>query len=682
MAEANDCLAVIGDWTPNPSPRTLISNFLNENFGSKPFPDPLQENGSNGDDVHGSEDQQMVASPKEEEARQPKAQFFNNLPLQPNIFNFQKPNTNGGLSERMAARAGLNLPKLNMSRTFPTNVVSSSAEVQSPYLTIPPGLSPTTLLESPVFLSNSLGQPSPTTGKFSFLQNCNSNSMTISLPDEIEDEPLEDVPEEFAFKPPLESKPAYLSSAENTFQDSPVMNYLPISPSLEENNVHVGQDIEIPKNQSQQELNSSSPPNDNQQDGGEADPQGENSSQAVGTPAEDGYNWRKYGQKQVKHSEFPRSYYKCTHPNCSVKKKVERSHEGHITEIIYRGKHNHPKPSSSRRTGAPPSQNGNAQDWQGDVAQNRNAQDWQGDGIEATSLAAAEFGDPSDAIDVSSTLSNDDNEDEDDGATNGDVLVGQDAEEEENESKRRKLDACAFEMGGASRAVREPRVVVQTTSDVDILDDGYRWRKYGQKVVKGNPNPRSYYKCTHPGCSVRKHVERASHDLKSVITTYEGKHNHEVPAARSSGHQNSSPGSAAASPSQSHSLHRRPEPMQDGLVRFNLPLGLLSLPPRDHLGPVGSFSFGLGQSGLANLSMAAMAGLGPVAAMKVPVLLPPPPIAVHAFLGHRPTMESGFMIPKGELKEPVAGSGLPMLNGNTQSVYEQIMRRLPLGPQM
>lgn len=45
----------------------------------------------------------------------------------------------------------------------------------------------------------------------------------------------------------------------------------------------------------------------------------------------------------------------------------------------------------------------------------------------------------------------------------------------------------------ASRTVREPRVVVQTTSDIDILDDGYRWRKYGQKVVKGNPNPR--YAC-------------------------------------------------------------------------------------------------------------------------------------------------------------------------------------------
>ena len=48
-------------------------------------------------------------------------------------------------------------------------------------------------------------------------------------------------------------------------------------------------------------------------------------------------------------------------------------------------------------------------------------------------------------------------------------------------------------------------------------------------------NFRSYYKCTTTGCPVRKHVERASHDLRAVITTYEGKHNHDVPAARGSG---------------------------------------------------------------------------------------------------------------------------------------------------
>ncbi|CAA6656918.1 unnamed protein product [Spirodela intermedia] len=100
---------------------------------------------------------------------------------------------------------------------------------------------------------------------------------------------------------------------------------------------------------------------------------------------------------------------------------------------------------------------------------------------------------------------------------------------------RRRSGEGEAASGAGNRAVREPRVVVQTTSDVDILDDGYRWRKYGQKVVKGNPNPRSYYKCTSVGCPVRKHVERASNDPRAVITTYEGKHNHDLPAGRGGG---------------------------------------------------------------------------------------------------------------------------------------------------
>lgn len=66
--------------------------------------------------------------------------------------------------------------------------------------------------------------------------------------------------------------------------------------------------------------------------------------------SEDGYNWRKYGQKQVKGSENPRSYYKCTFPNCPTKKKVERSLDGQITEIVYKGSHSHPKPQPTRRS--------------------------------------------------------------------------------------------------------------------------------------------------------------------------------------------------------------------------------------------------------------------------------------------------------------------------------------------
>ncbi|CAA2984323.1 probable WRKY transcription factor 75 [Olea europaea subsp. europaea] len=38
---------------------------------------------------------------------------------------------------------------------------------------------------------------------------------------------------------------------------------------------------------------------------------------------------------------------------------------------------------------------------------------------------------------------------------------------------------------------RKPRYAFQTRSQVDILDDGYRWRKYGQKAVKNNRFPRS-----------------------------------------------------------------------------------------------------------------------------------------------------------------------------------------------
>ncbi|KAJ0750989.1 putative transcription factor WRKY family [Helianthus debilis subsp. tardiflorus] len=64
----------------------------------------------------------------------------------------------------------------------------------------------------------------------------------------------------------------------------------------------------------------------------------------------DGYNWRKYGEKQVKASENPRSYYKCTHQNCSMMKKVETSSDRDITEIVYKGKHNHPKPQSNKRS--------------------------------------------------------------------------------------------------------------------------------------------------------------------------------------------------------------------------------------------------------------------------------------------------------------------------------------------
>lgn len=79
---------------------------------------------------------------------------------------------------------------------------------------------------------------------------------------------------------------------------------------------------------------------------------------------------------------------------------------------------------------------------------------------------------------------------------------------------------------------REPRFAFMTQTDIDHLDDGYRWRKYGQKAVKNSPFPRSYYRCTSTSCGVLKRVERSSTDPSIVVTTYEGNHNHLCPVAQ------------------------------------------------------------------------------------------------------------------------------------------------------
>ncbi|KAF8379670.1 hypothetical protein HHK36_029114 [Tetracentron sinense] len=60
-------------------------------------------------------------------------------------------------------------------------------------------------------------------------------------------------------------------------------------------------------------------------------------------PLDDGYNWRKYGQKDILGAKYPRGYFRCSHRNvqgCLATKQVQRSDEDPwIFEITYRGKH-------------------------------------------------------------------------------------------------------------------------------------------------------------------------------------------------------------------------------------------------------------------------------------------------------------------------------------------------------
>ncbi|GJT00185.1 probable WRKY transcription factor 23 [Tanacetum coccineum] len=75
---------------------------------------------------------------------------------------------------------------------------------------------------------------------------------------------------------------------------------------------------------------------------------------------------------------------------------------------------------------------------------------------------------------------------------------------------------------------KEARFAFMTRTEIDHLDDGYRWRKYGQKAVKNSHFPRSYYRCTSASCNVKKRVERCMSDSSYVVTTYEGQHTHPV----------------------------------------------------------------------------------------------------------------------------------------------------------
>ncbi|CAI0379049.1 unnamed protein product [Linum tenue] len=400
---------------------------------------------------------------------------------------------------------------------------------RSPYITIPPGLSPTSFLESPVMLSNMKAEPSPTTGSFikpqtvhgSFLSNSYSATAVSS------DAFGERASSFFEFRPPSisnmtsadmknkmrEQSVQLQGNSQSQFQSFSSLSSpkAEMAASSNELSLHIATSgatatTEADDDEQNQTGNPSCGPQASHSDlkGGTAS----------STTSEDGYNWRKYGQKLVKGSEFPRSYYKCTHPNCEVKKLFERSHDGQITEIIYKGTHDHPKPQPSRRYAA-----GALLTVQEDRSDKiLSGRDEKLSGAYSQLSNTMEPNGTSEMSPVTATDENAEGTEDDD-----DPL-----------SKRRKMDTGSFDVTPVVKPIREPRVVVQTLSEVDILDDGYRWRKYGQKVVRGNPNPRSYYKCTNVGCPVRKHVERASHDPKAVITTYEGKHNHDVPAAKNS----------------------------------------------------------------------------------------------------------------------------------------------------
>nr|GEX09765.1 probable WRKY transcription factor 70 [Tanacetum cinerariifolium] len=60
-----------------------------------------------------------------------------------------------------------------------------------------------------------------------------------------------------------------------------------------------------------------------------------------------------------------------------------------------------------------------------------------------------------------------------------------------------------------------------------LVDDGYAWRKYGQKTILNAKYQRNYFRCSHKdekGCQATKQVQKTNDEPPKYVTTYNGHH--------------------------------------------------------------------------------------------------------------------------------------------------------------
>lgn len=240
------------------------------------------------------------------------------------------------------------------------------------------------------------------------------------------------------------------------------------------------------------------------------------------TPASDGYNWRKYGQKQVKSPKGSRSYYKCTYSECFAKKIECCDDSGQTTEIVYKSQHSHDPP---RKISTP--KESKLVPYVEPVVKKIIAEHSRRVINDSDSPTPSKEPLREAAIVVFERKRQHSND-----SNGNDEYKIKDENDDEPGTKQIVKKSSAGNSGTPLKPGKKPKFVVHAAGDVGISGDGYRWRKYGQKMVKGNPHPRNYYRCTSAGCPVRKHIESAVENPNAVIITYKGVHDHDTPVPK------------------------------------------------------------------------------------------------------------------------------------------------------
>ncbi|XP_026666347.1 WRKY transcription factor 71-like [Phoenix dactylifera] len=71
-------------------------------------------------------------------------------------------------------------------------------------------------------------------------------------------------------------------------------------------------------------------------------------------------------------------------------------------------------------------------------------------------------------------------------------------------------------------------------------EDGYEWKKYGQKFIQNIRKNRSYFKCRNRRCKAKKRLEWLPSDPSSIRVIYQGAHDHPSPRPQSNLEQEAS----------------------------------------------------------------------------------------------------------------------------------------------
>ncbi|KAI9107338.1 hypothetical protein K1719_021726 [Acacia pycnantha] len=193
---------------------------------------------------------------------------------------------------------------------------------------------------------------------------------------------------------------------------------------------------------------------------------------------EDGYAWRKYGQKEILGAKFPRSYFRCTHKydeGCQAIKHVQRVDNEFVYRITYHAD---------------------------------------------MTLPQTLFEHPKKSADSFSSVKQN--------ADSVDFRVPSEVEVLDDGFRWKKY---GHEIMDGSKNPRKDEAemvpVYWFVTTESQQDDGFSWRKYGQKEILGSIYPRNYFRCTHRnlyGCLATKHVQRLDSNPNTFAVTYRGRH--------------------------------------------------------------------------------------------------------------------------------------------------------------